>query len=688
MLRKYILFLLMATSLLSMNLFQPPESIWIVPGGGLRELLTEIFTEIQEYISDEQMDILILPITLAREAGQITSTEMEQLKQAAEEMRSEAQEACHQALIDMQQCHVEVFPIFSREDALNNQLVDQLLDARVDVILVPESTPAISILNIKGTILELGLGGALASGKIIVGFGEEAGRYWLSYNPNVINPFTFGAVSLKEPVTESGLSFALQNNLVETHFFAFDRLAYLLNGITLPDGTHVGVGIDAQTAAVFKNGFLLTKVLGDAYATIFDAETYHAADYTRYLGEDYFLSTRNIIVHLMERGTFDYDLNQRRWGKIPTPNMIHRDFRGLRLPQGTGSLFLSHSLSAFPKLSAVLNEFINLSGGQNATLLIVASGYPLENQALEIAEKFAAEIPVKKEILILPQLELLSSRNLAGYTGIILTMGKTSSSSPTALALIRTVWESGVNLILDGEAAALAGNAYLAAQQPNAIFTSDTKQALPGMNLITTCVALEPMQNSAWLEFISLAFHCPSSLAIRLPHDSILHLSSSEPRNIGLNAIVLLDLRSATMRPQLYPGLIFAHGLMDVYAPGETIEPLTADMASHPLHYPTPIITWPTETATPSPTPNQNTPTATLDISLAATQTSQAMRRAPTSTPTVEETTSLETVNPPPAIDPLLKQAMIFVAMIIVVVIALGVMAHIRTIRRRDVNNV
>ncbi len=680
--RKSLLLLLAALALLGAVLPQPSPNTWIIPGGGLNDILAEIFTQAQDLIAETQIDILIVPITLIRDGAQTPQRARQELENEAEALLVQAQAACEQVFATHgKSCAVEVLPIYSREEAQDNLLVDRLLDAKIDFILLPEGTPSSTVSILKDTLLELGLGGALSQGSLLVGFGEEAGQYWLRSHADIENPFRFGAVTRNLPVEEWGLNFALQNNLVETHFFAFDRLAYLLNGITLPEGPHLALGIDTQAAVFITDNIRLSKVVGESYAILLDAETYHAASQTRYLGEEHLLSTRNVLVHLMQRGEYDYDFNRRAWGNLPTPNKLSRDFQSLILPKSAGALFLTHSLSTSPQRALLLTDFINTSGGENASLLIIASGYASESQALEIIAQLTADIPVHYETIAPPQLDLLTVEQIEAYSGIILSMGPASWPTSNALNLIRTAWVNGANLILDGYAPVFAGTAYFAPTQihPTSMFD---ETPLPGFGLIDACISRVPEEQAYWLEFFSLAYHCPSLSAIRLTPGAMLKFSSSVPQNVGDNSIPILDLRHAQIRPAAYVGMVFAYGLLDVLAPGEAIENQIADVARAPIPFPTPIIVLPTSTDTPTVVETQFSPTALIELSPSPTVTPTPRRRRLTPTPTPMEFLGEETPLPPPPVDPILKQSMILVAAIIVAIVLLGVVINYRLLRR------
>ena len=209
---------------------------------------------------------------------------------------------------------------------------------------------------------------------------------------SAISALHFGAANLWNTPDRRGLSFGIRNAVLDQHFFQRGWVGRLLNAIALPDAPHVGVGIDASTGVHAPNGERLENVFGLYTVAVLHAETYHSADAVGYVGNDHILSLRNILVHLLSPGDFSYDLAQPQHSLAQTLPQIERSFDSLRGPAGSGMLLLGGDLSDLLDGSPALMSFIEQSGGTNARISIVASGFPTDGAAQKAADKYSAAI--------------------------------------------------------------------------------------------------------------------------------------------------------------------------------------------------------------------------------------------------------------------------------------------------------
>jgi len=628
-------------------LAQPKPIAHLIPiGDGYSEVYAGFVKEAIANARNGQVNILVLPLTYSTNPTSITDAERAANTRDAEARRTQIEDACKAAANDRVTCTAIVAPIYTRADASDPSIIKYfLVDLSAVFLLGGDQTVGMQV--IAGTPLEDELAKAYQNGIIVAG--TSAGGGLLSatmlggYNKDFApaNALNFGAPIVWNTATARGLSFGVKDAIVDQHFYQDNRLGRLLNAISLPNVPHVGVGIDAYTGLNVYDGTRLQDVFGLYTVTVLDAETYHAAETLHYRGPANTLSLRNILVQLLAPGRVSYDLTKRvttlQAQALPPRAKFDRTFSALTLPKGAGPLLLAGDLSNNIAESPVLKHFAQLADNPRRRVLIVATGYESDQAAQTVAEAYAAALNMPADVVVIPDRAAAQPLVVTkDVTGIILLAHDQSKVKTQALTLIEAAWRGGLPLLTDNGGAALAGR-FFAAQPPTpsdpgaaeiavqGAFIQDTTIISPGLNLLNVMIEPRVLSDNRWGRLFSLAYNHPDVIALGLTDDTALELTAEGARVIGDNAIFVIDLRTSQRALGTANQFIIANGLLDVFATGDEVKPVTADTQAEPARIVTPVIptVTPTRTITPTPTPTATRPPSTP---------------TPTVTPTLEPT--------------------------------------------------
>jgi cyanophycinase-like exopeptidase len=375
--------------------------------------------------------------------------------------------------------------------------------------------------------------------------------------------------------------------------------------------------VDAYTGVVIKDE-TLRDVFGLYTVTILDAQTYHAADSVRYVTFDEkrppLISVRNVLLHLISPGDFSYDLKTRAFSfGAPAPQTLQRTL-DLSVPPGAGALFLSGDLSETLKTSPILDRFVQISGGKNAVIVVMSEGGASTAANERFAKKYADALAARgaQTFIWTPDQNGIYHSTLPAHTTAILFAGKDASKMRPP-AFLKEAWLEGKPILADNAAAPLFG-AFYSAHGPTPADSEQEEIAVqrsfwqgrtviqPGLGWVN--VTLEP-QLTADLRFgrlFSLAYNHPELPAIGLNQNTALEITAEGARVLGENGIFVLDTRHAQRTLGTNEGFVIANAMLDVFAPGETLQFEPADVNAVYQPQPTPLLPSPEPTATRIPT--------------------------------------------------------------------------------------
>jgi len=595
-------------------------------GGGYAETIAGFSAAAVANARNGQVNILVLPVAAASNPDSIADDEREALTRRAEEHRVQIEDACRRAAVDRAQCTAILAPIFTRDQALDPANVRYFV-IDLSAIFLLDGDPAVAMRVLADTPLEDELARAYANGVVVAGTGAGGSLLSAAMLSGYRKDFDartaldFGAAEVWYRGQQRGLSFGVKSALFETRAHQDNRLGRLLNAIALPGAPHVGVGVDAGTGLNIYDETRLQDVFGQYAVTILDAETYQAANAVQYRGEYDTLSLRNVLLHVLAPGRVTYDLSTRATSLAAPRSRVERNFNALALPRNAGPLILAGDLGgSLSRDNPILDRLVDLSGGVRANILIVATGYPSDSAGEADARRYAEAIGIRTQIVVVPSRGEVAPIEIADdVTGLALIARDPSKARLSALAPVRAKWQSGLPLLADDAGAAIVGRFYVA-QPPtpkepdeaaSVVQQAFIQAATPisaGLNLLNVLVEPQLLTDNRWGRWVALTYNHADLPAFGLNSDTALEITADGARVIGRGVVLALDLRTSQRALGSNDAFVIANALLDVFAPGDALQPRPADVAAQVTRVPTPAM--PTITPTPTVTP-QPTPTPT-----------------------------------------------------------------------------
>lgn len=597
---------------------------------------TDTYSALGKYAVDnargDTVHILVLASPYSTDAEHIPEGERAQNLKDAEERRIQTEGACQRNLPpdSTRACKVELLPIFSQEDSRNPENLKYFTDD-VSLIFILGGDQETGIGAIINTPVEARINELQAGGTIIAGTSAGAAMLSrimiadLSQGYGGSDGLFAGAVEIWNSPDKRGFEFGIQNAVVDQHFFQRARMGRLLNAIAQPGMPHVGLGVDAYTGIV-SDSELLRDVFGLYVVAILDAETYHAADNVKYVtinpNRPPIMSFRNIVYHLLAQGNVTYDLKTRTSSLANPAPTLERSFDSLRIPAGAGPLILSGDLMDNLPNSAVLKEFKAVAGEE---IFIVATGYPSGRSAENAIKKYTEALGGKVQSVFVQDQPI----QIPEGTSALLVIGKDQSKVKTeALAPLKDFWLAGHPVMADNAAMPVFG-AFYAPHEPTpddserqelavqkSFWQGRTKIA-EGLGWVDITLEPQIIADKRFGRLTSLAYNHPELLAFGVNKDTALLLDAQGARAIGGNGIFVFDFRKATLELGTNEAFTVANAMLDVFVPGDSIQPEKADVNARFDPVPTPVLPTPAPTAaaTLAPTPAQPAapqPTVTL----------------------------------------------------------------------------
>lgn len=590
---------------------QADTGLLIPMGGGYSDVYSGFSLAAVANARNGQVNILVLAPTYSTNAITITEAERQTNLKDAEERRYQIEEACKRAA-STQTCKATLVPIFTRTDAEDPANL-AYFNAEISAIFLlgGDQTVAMQVLAhtpIEARISELHHSGTILAGTS-AGGGMQSRAMLAGYNLNYAaeNSLSFGAADVWNTPEKRGLDSSLQFAIIDQHFHQRARMGRLLNAILQPGVPHVGIGIDAYTGAIVE-GETLGDVFGLYTVTILDAETYHAADSVSYVSVDAqlppLLSARNILLSLLSPGSSSFNLRTRQPSLALPAESLVRDFSALTIPDSAGTLILAGEISKPLDQSLILARF---KGIASENILIVAVGYSNERSATNALKDYrealggGTPVVVVDDPLVIP----------AETTGILLIGKDQSKVRVEALTSLRDFWLAGKPILADNAAASIFG-AYYSAHEPTPTEGEDAEIAMqksfrigktniqPGLGLLDITLEPQLLADNRFGRWFSLAYNHPQLPAIGLNQDTAVEVTSQGATVLGKNSIVVLDLGRASLELGSNDGFVIANGLLDIFAPGDLVQPQPAHLNAVFTPQSTPNL--PTTEVTMSPT--------------------------------------------------------------------------------------
>jgi cyanophycinase len=573
-------------------------------GSGYSTATLQLFArEAVQHDTDGTVEILVIPITFATNAFNISNGERQQNLTLADNRRGLVEGACNAVKLPNQTCHAVLAPVLVRDDAYLQSNLD-LFPAELDGMYILGGDQTIAMQVVANTPFEASMADAFNDGAVVSGNSAGAavqslnmiGGYTGNNGPE--NGFQQGSVDLWLPggsdPNRRGLSFGMTSAVLDQHEFQRGRIARLIN-TSFTTGL-LGIGADADTGMVIVNEDTLTDVTGATAAIVIDLQTYNANGH--FAGPTNSLAIHGATTHLIPPGGFGYDLTRRRplvdGHPLPAPTITGRSFDALHLPSSYGPLILAGDIRG-DLAGSVTQRFVALSGGNNARLVVLTLGYAKNTDAQANAKAFAAALqsqvtnPVQWFVVDSKANQTAVQNAIANATGILITAPDQSrvmnafGSVPNITSALRSAWAGGKVLLADNAAAAALGQATSVDATPtSSSLESDSMgdfllsgvNIQPGLNWIPG-IAVEPrmVMDRHWGRVYNHLYRNHALLGLGVDVNTAIEFTATGAQAWGKNTVVVFDGRYATYALGTNGALSERYVLLDTYVEGDTILP-------------------------------------------------------------------------------------------------------------------
>jgi cyanophycinase len=574
-------------------------------GSGYTSTTLERFAQAAaQHDTSGTVSLLVLPITFATDAYAISSKERKDNLALADTRRGQVEAACTAVKQPTQTCVATLAPILVRADAyLQSNL--NLFTADLDGIYILGGDQTIAMRVVADTPTEQRMAAAYSNGAVVGGNSAGAAvesLHMIAGYTGANGPehgLQRGSVDLwrSEGTADQtrGLIFGLPNALLDQHVYQRGRIGRLLNAAW--ETGLLGIGADADTAAIIENETRLVDVAGSTSAIIIDHQSYAATG--RYAGPTNSLAIRRVVTHLIPPGGYGYDLARLRplvnGQPQVAPDITGRAFEMLRLPAGYGPLLLGGDISG-DKAGLAAQRFVARSGGSTKRIVVVAAGYAKSADAQADAKAYAAAFQsldaaaaVQWFVLDARADQAAIQNAIAGASGIFVTAPDQSrvltalNTAPAVVSALRAAWQGGATLMADNAAAAAFGQTTSIDPPPTDASIEDDAIADFRVNGVSTRsglgfvarVALEPrlLPDRHWGRLYNLLSRDRSTLGLGVDVGTALELTETGSTVYGTSAVTALDGRYATFFSGSNGALGARYVLLDSYVPGDVVTP-------------------------------------------------------------------------------------------------------------------
>ena len=550
--------------------------------------------------TDDQVHILVLPITYSLSADGTTKSERKKNLTFAENRRSQIDAACNVVKEATQSCLTELVPVLVRSDALAFD-PGPSFTADLDGMYVLGGDQTVAMNTVHDTPLEAAMTTAFNAGAVFGG--NSAGAAVQS--TDMINGYHGSngpAESLRDGAVqvcfdagdtdcEGGMPFGFPNLITDQHVFEYGRTGRSLN-VAVSTGKPV-LGMDAATGAVVKDYLHLTDVTGDTLGYVIDPTAYGSAD--TYDDETHSLITSDVAMHLLPPGSgFEFGTMTPTQGGVPIakPDIAGRTYPSFTTPTAAGPLYLAGGIVGDPA-GPVGQDFRKDAGDASAHIVVLAAGYAKTGDAQTDAKAIAAALAPSVASVSWFALDSRTKTEAAiaaieGATGIVVTGRDRSlvrgqlADSPAWLAA-RAAWESGeVALLVDDAAAAVAGFSYVAKApvadvEAGALDDAVGVQLAAGLNLVGGLdITPRLLPDQHWPQLFQLARRSDETgrVAAGIDVGTAIVVDGGVAEAVGDSAVVIVDGRQATWTTGTNDAIGAAWLVLDTFANGDAVAPV------------------------------------------------------------------------------------------------------------------
>jgi cyanophycinase-like exopeptidase len=549
--------------------------------------------------TDDQVHILVFPITYSLSADGTTKSERKKNLTFAENRRSQIDAACNAVITGTQTCFTQLVPVLVRSDADPFDPAPYFT-TEVDGMYVLGGDQTVAMNTVHDTDLEAAMTDAFEAGAVFGG--NSAGAAVQS--TDMINGYNDGygpAESLQEDAVqvcfdtgettcEGGMPFGFENLITDQHVFEYGRTGRSLN-VAVSTGKPV-LGLDAATGAVVDNYTDLHDVTGDTLAYVIDPISYNSAE--AYGGPNDTLRTSNVAMHLLPPGSgFDFDemTPELDGTEYPQPDLEGRTYP--ITSTGAGTLYLSGGILG-GETGFVGDTFAGEAGGDAARIVVLAAGFAKTGEAQADAKAIAAALEPSVESITWFALDSRTKNDAAiaainDATGIVVT-GRDRSlvleqldASPVWDAAYDRWAEDNIALLVDDAAAAAAGTVFAAEAPAADVEAGATEDAIvgnveivEGLGLVSG-LAVEPrlLPDQLWPQLFQISQSADDSwVGAGIDVGTAIMVDDTAATAIGDSAVVIVDGRQATWTTGDNDAIGAAWLILDTFANDDTVAPV------------------------------------------------------------------------------------------------------------------
>jgi cyanophycinase len=570
-------------------------------GAGYSEETLEQFAAEAAAVDDSgHVTLLVVPITYGLDPLVMSAADRKKNTKLADQRRAQIEAACVAVIPANETCSAVLVPVFVRDDAFNQANID-LVTPGLDGIYVLGGDQVVAMGVVANTPFEQALAQAQAAGAVTsgnsAGAAVESADMIAGYigNNGPEQGFERGAVDLwtyDGPTDDTrGLSFGLQNVLLDQHVLQRGRIARLIT--TSYGAGEVGIGVDADTAATIHNGTDLTEIGGTSAAFVADPLTYPAVGQFDGSGT---ISIHRVATHVLPAGD-GYDLAARQpivgGTAVPAPSLAGRTFPPLTVPSGAGALLLGGGSPS----SAVLDRLVAASGGSGSSIAVLAVGYAKSADAAKDSKSIAAALSAGGAVATPYTIDSRTKTAtvlaaIAAADGIVLTAPDPATviSSLNAAASIRdavaAAWHGGAALLANDAAASAIGRELTSDPRPGpstgeiegaavAEFRPDSTTLVAGLGWIDAAVEPGIVSNRHWGRLYNLLADQAAAdrVVFGIDAGTAIEIGMAAPLVRGDSVVVALDGRNGSFGVGSNGALAARWVILDTYVGGQAIEP-------------------------------------------------------------------------------------------------------------------
>lgn len=597
----------------------PGEETLVPIGGGYTTASLKGFAQIViDHASGDSVDILVNPSSYGNDPADLAENT------ALAQSRTNQIEAACEAIVDTGVfsggCTATLLHLFMRSQTDGPEgtaAVDLLEDSNTDGVYILGGDQGIAMEVLANSDVEDAMADAYANG--VVFGGTSAGAAVESVD--MINGYTdpgwpYNALEKDKVIVwwandqtgpddfTRGLSFSSENAITDQHFFERGRFGRLLNVVAQSDERYdeskVGVGIDYATGVQITDDTTVHNVFGDSAVAIIDGES--GATFTWVPDEeDGTLSARNIVTHIMAAGDdVSYDLVSREVLVDDVVDELDYDGAGSMSYDGNATLVLGGDLLMDPSGPAMQAFVSEVQGAaQSGRVVVVSGGSAKPYGGQQLAQSYVKAmqdaglskkaytfetVPFNKANATQASIDKVKVDDAVAVVFAVTDQAQVGTllDDTRFTSLLDSAIENADVVLTDGAVTAAMGDVYVSTPNP----TDDNYQDV-GIEAfqeggVTFAEGLGIVSGAAfqgrntydqhWGRLYALSMESPETMVYGISEMTAIVIDADDATVVGERSVIALDGSQATFIGDNGGAFSALNVIMDLYAPGDTIE--------------------------------------------------------------------------------------------------------------------